>query len=111
MWIERNSHVHKKHGSCHQAEEKAVEEAIRWEFNRGLDGLPAELRGNFDGEVEKILEDKNVIGRQQWLATIWYARDYLRTSQGLDMEDRNPLARAFIERFKVRRKRRRGEVG
>ena len=103
--------MHKKNGSCHQAEEKAVEESIQLEFNRGLDGLPAEIRDNFVGEVERILEDKNVIGKQQWLATIWYARDYLRTSQGLDMEDRNPLARAFIERFKVRRKRKRGEGG
>ena len=70
-----------------------------------------DYRRNFNGEVEKILDDKNIIGKQQWLATIWYARDYLRTSQGLDIEDRNPLARAFIDRFKVRRKRKKGEAG
>ena len=81
-----------------------MEEAIRWEFNTGLDGLPTELRENFNREVEKILEDKNVVGKQQWLATIWSATDYLRTSQGLYIEDRNPLARAFIEKFKLPRK-------
>ena len=88
-----------------------MEDAIRWEFSRGLDGLPAEMSGNFKGDVERIVKDKNIVGKQQWLASIWYARDYLRSSQGLDKEDRNPLAQAFIERFKVRRKRRRGEEG
>ena len=111
MWTERNSHVHKQNGSCHKAEMEAVEDAIRWEFNRGLDGLPAELSGNFQGDVDRILENKNIVGQQQWLATIWYARDYLRHAQGLDKEERNPLARAFIDRFEVRRKRKQGEEG
>ena len=69
------------------------------------------MSGNFSGEVERIVEDKNMIGKQQWLASVWYARDYLRFTHGLDKEERNPLAQAFIERFKVRRKRRRGVEG
>ena len=64
MWIERNSHVHKSEGSCHSAEQQAVEEAIRWEFSRVLDGLPAEMSGNFKGDAERIAEDKNIVGKQ-----------------------------------------------
>ena len=107
MWTHRNTFVHKDSGSVHDRELKAIDESIKSEFTRGLDGLPREFSGSFTGELKKKLEDWDVVYKQQWLASIWYARDNLRLSQGLDEEVRDPLAQAFITRFHLRRKRKR----
>ena len=111
MWIERNSHVHGDGKSIHQAEIEAVDKAIRMEFTTGLDGLPAEFLKGFSGSVEDIIDRRNPVRKQQWLASIWYARDFLREARGLDPISRDPLAQAFITRFQVRRKRRRSNDG
>ena len=111
MWTEGNSHVHRKGKSIHQAELEAVDEAIRTEFIRGLDGLPVEFAKDFSGDVEEIIEGRNPVRKQQWLASIWYARDFMREAQGLDPVVKDPLAQAFITRFQVRRKRRRSDNG
>lgn len=107
MWEHRNSFVHKESGSIHDKELEAVDEAIRVEFRRGLDGLPGEFAGNFRGDVKQLLDKKDPVIKQQWLASIWYARDNLRLEQGLDEDVRDPLAAAFISRFHLRRKRKR----
>ena len=88
-------------------EEEAINEAICWEFDRARDGLPCDFQADFDGEVGKLVGSSDIIKKQQWLATIWYARDFLRTSQGLDPEERDPVAQAFITRFHLRKKRKR----
>ena len=111
MWIERNSHVHVKGRSIHQAELEAVDKAIRTEFTRGLDGLPAEFSKDFSGSVEDIIGGHNPVRKQQWLASIWHARDFLRAQIGLDPIAKDPLAKAFITRFHTRRKRRRTNDG
>ena len=107
MWTHRNNFVHKNTGSVHDKELKAIYDAIKIEFIRGLDGLPREFSGSFTGEVKKKLDDWDVVYKQQCLASIWYARDNLRLSQGLNGEIRDPLAQAFITRFHLRRKRKR----
>ena len=89
----------------HEAEAAAIDGAIHLEFQRGLDGLPGEFAGNFRGTEADILKSTNIIWKQQWLSSIWYARDYLRQKQGLVVEERDPLAQAFITRFNLRRKR------
>ena len=111
MWLERNSHVHTNGRSIHQAELDAVHTAIRTEFTRGLDGLPPEFAEDFSGTANAIIEWTNPVRKQQWLASIWYARDFMRKAVGLDPLTKDPLAQAFISRFQVRRKRRRANDG
>ena len=105
MWDHRNSFVHKTKTSIHDKEVEAVTKAIERECRRGLDGLPGEFVGSFRGEVEKLVNSEDIVMKQQWLASIWYARDHLRFRQNLDPEERDPLAQAFITRFNLRRKR------
>ena len=81
--------------------------AIEMEFRRGLDGLPGEFAGSFRGEVEKLAKSEDIVMKQQWLASIWFARDHIGFSQGLEPEERDPLAQAFTNRFRLRLKRRR----
>ena len=105
MWDHRNSFVHRTKTSIHDKEVEAVTKAIEYEFSRGLDGLPGEFVGSFRGEVEKLAKSEDIVMKQQWLASIWFARDHLRFRQNLEPEERDPLAQAFITRFKLRRKR------
>ena len=70
-------------------------------------GSPENFVGNFRAQVKDIVESNNLVWKQQWLSSIWFARDHLRHQQGLDLEDRDPLAQAFITRFNLRKKRRR----
>ena len=110
MWLDRNSYVHKPGRSIHQAEEEAVNEAIKAEFARGRDGIPLAFDIDINGRAERITEEKDLTRKQQWLASIWYARDFLRKEQDLDPEERDPLAQAFITRFHLRRKRKRDRI-
>ena len=105
MWDHQNSFVHKTKTSLHAKEAKALTQAIEHEFRRGLDGLSGEFVGSFRGEVEKLAKSEDIVMKQQWLASIWFARDHLRFRQNLEPEERDPLAQAFITRFKLRRKR------
>ena len=105
MWDHRNSFVHQPQRSIHEREVEAITKAIEHEFNRGLDGLSGEFVGSFRGEVEQLAKSEDIVMKQQWLASIWFARDHLRFRQNLEPEERDPLAQAFITRFKLRRKR------
>ena len=107
MWDHRNSFVHQTKTSIHDKEVEAVTKAVEYEFSRGLDGLPGEFVGSFRGEVERLAKSEDIVMKQQWLASIWFARDHLRFRQNLDPEERDPLEQAFITRFKLRRKRKR----
>ena len=110
MWLDRNSYVHRGGKSIHKVEEDAIHNAIRQEFERGRDELPGGFTDDFNGSVSKIVDGKDIIRKQQWLASIWYARDFLRRSQDLDPEERDPVAQAFITRFHLRRKRKRALI-
>ena len=80
-----------------------MNEAIRNEFARGRDGIPLVFNIDISGRAERIIDEKDLARKQQWLASIWYARDFLRKEQDLDPEERDPLAQAFITRFHLRR--------
>ena len=107
MWLHRNSFIHKDGGSVHALELEAINQTLRMEFILGRDGLSGDYASFFRGSIETLLE-KSVTCKQQWLASIWAGRDCLRLGLGMDEWQKDPLARAFIDRFKVRKKRKTG---
>ena len=110
MWIHRNSFVHDDKKSLHQHEEEAIDNSIREEFIIGRNGLDADYRGLFIGNVDRIL-NANSTTKVLWLHRVWTGRDRLRKQQDLDPWFRNPLASSYLRRNRVRRKRnRRGDV-
>ena len=65
MWDHRNTFIHKRTGSVHDRELRAINTVIEKEFRRGMDCLPGEFVGSFRGEVKKVLETWNVVYKQQ----------------------------------------------
>ena len=105
MWDHRNSFVHKTQSSMHEFEVEAMNTAIRWEFTVGRNELPVSFSGFFRGTVERILQD-DAVSKSQWLHSIWLARDFYRLEQGLDPWPRDAVAATFIQRDRIRRKKR-----
>ena len=82
-----------------------MDSAIRWEFAVGRNGLGPSYSGLFAGEFQRILNKDNV-SKTQWLYSIWVARDKFRTDQGLELWPRETVAATFVQRARMRHKRR-----
>ena len=107
MWLHRNSFVHRSANSVHQHEEEALDCAIRMEFIIGRNGLPRDYDGLFRGNVNRLLGQSGT-GKMQWLYRVWMGRDRLRARNDLPPWHKDPLASSFMNRSRVRRKRKRG---
>lgn len=107
MWLHRNVYVHKSTNSIHQHEEEALDRAIWAEFIIGRNGLAADYSGLFRGNVLRLLNQSGIL-KMQWIYRVWSGRDRLREVQGLSPWYKDPLAASFIDRARVRRKRRHG---
>ena len=106
MWLHRNAYVHKKGVSIHLHERHALIKTIQEEFLIGRNELPAEYESLFQGRAKDITS-KDDDYKMQWITSVWFARDRIRTAQGLELWYRNPAASAFIRRRQQRRKRKR----
>ena len=106
MWEHRNKFVHSSSHSLHEYEDQAVSVAIHFEFLIGRDGLPENYSGLFRGSVQTLLK-KDSTSKLLWLDSVWKARDRLRQEEGLDLWDKDPVASAFVQRDRLRRKRKR----
>ena len=107
MWMHRNSFVHSDSKSIHQHEEEVINRCIREEFIIGPNGLDINYAGLFKGNVQLLLKS-NEKTKMLWLYRIWAGRDRLRKSQDLSPWHKDPLAASFIERNRLRKKRKRG---
>ena len=78
--------------------------AIWWEFEVGQNELPAEYSGLFSGQVQRLLKDDDIT-KYQWLSSVCNTWDHIRIKSGLGGWERNQMAETFIQRHKMRRKR------
>ena len=106
MWDHRNGYLHASDTSMHQVEVDAIDRVIRWEFVVGRNELPISFSGFFRGTVDRVL-NKDAVSKAQWLHSIWLARDFYRSQQGLDPWPRDTVAATFLLRSTSRKKRRR----
>ena len=106
MWEHRNKFAHATPNSIHDYEAQAVRQAIHYEYLIGRNGLAPCYSGLFRGSVHTLVQ-KDSTSQLQWLDSVWKARDRLRHEEGLDLWDRDPVASAFVQRDRLRRKRKR----
>ena len=57
-------------------------------------------------EVDRLIQAV-ALAKQQWLGTVWFARDRLRFEQGLTPWEKDLTAASFLRRARARRKRNR----
>ena len=107
MWNHRNSFVHDGNKDLHQVEREAVDRAIRWEFMLGPDGLDESYNDYFRGSLRRLVK-KDDVTKKLWLSTIWQARDKHKEVNGLPPHERDLVAATFLQRTRLRRKRRLG---
>ena len=106
MWVHRNKSIYKGTGSVHEYERQAVTQVVHYEFMIGRNRLGPTYLGLFQGSVHNLLKKDNT-SLLLWLESVWLARDRLRDEEGLDPWDRDPVAATFVQRSKLRRKRKR----
>ena len=107
LWVHRNSFVHQSGHSVHQHEREALDRAIRMEFIIGRNGLEKEYDGLFRGNVNRLLNHSDT-AKMQWLYRVWMGRDRIRAKESLPLWYKEPLAASFMDRARVRRKRKMG---
>ena len=105
MWVHRNSFVHGGNKNLHQVEREAIDRSMQWEFMLGLDGLDRSYQEYFRGSLQRLTRKDNIT-KKLWLSTIWQARDKYRKANGLPPHEKDPLAATFMNRSRLRRKRR-----
>ena len=106
MWVHRNKLIHKGTGSIHDYERQAVTQVVHYEFMIGRNGLGPAYLGLFQGSVHSLLK-KDTTSLLLWLELVWLARDQLREEEGLDLWERDPVTAIFVQRSKIRKKRKR----
>lgn len=97
LWDHRNNILHSEGQTIHQEELRQINEDISQEWERGLDTLPPNnYRHLFRGTIDTLL-NKTIDHKQQWLTSVWAARDKLS-----DIEDihRSTIGSDFYRRWK-----------
>ena len=106
LWDHRNSILHASARTVHESELQAINAAVRWELLVGRNGLSSEYNRFFSVEIDRLIRT-DALAKQQWLSTVWFARDRLRFEQGLTPWEKDPTAASFLKRARARRKRNR----
>ena len=97
LWMDRNDTLHGDGNTIHVTEIMAINEEILAQWTEGQQQLPDRYKHLFSGEF-RLLYQANFHRKQQWLTSVWLAREKHSTTPTL----RNPIANNFYQRWHSR---------
>ena len=104
MWDYRNKQLYVKGDKLYKIEVQAINHAMRFEFAIRRNKLGLDYKLLFQGNVEALLK-KSIYYKTSQLVSVWVGRDWVRKEEGLGEWYKDPLASTFLNRERVRKKR------